>query len=148
MLLLDGMNCVLWLDNWISGEERGKIHSSSGMLTRKWSCSMCSVLIQVCFRDLRLEGAPQWAPKGHIMSILNTRWYWDVQHRQIKDDFDYICAHSEFWGPGEMYLLGKRLIPPSYAGSFEKTLHQVLFKLHCRHIFCFIDPEIISVLSF
>lgn len=67
---MDVINCMLWLDNWIKGEERGKRHSSSGMLTRKRRCSVYSMLIQVCFRDLLLEWTPQQSSQGKYLSHL------------------------------------------------------------------------------
>lgn len=148
MLHLDDMNCVLWLDNWINGEERVKRCSSSGMLSRKWSCSACSVLIPVCFRDLWLEQHPQPSSKGthhicfkHSMILrcsaqTNQRVFITYVHTANSKDLEKsICWEKS---SSHLHMLAVSRI----------QLHQVIFESHCRHIFCFIDPEIISVLRF
>lgn len=130
------------LNEW---QERGKRHSSSGMLTRKWNGSVCSVLIQVCFRDLQLE---QTSSIGvhHIYNKHKIVLRCSAQTNQ-RSFSSHMCIQwiLRTW---KNVFVGEKLIPPSYAGSFKNTrLHQVIFKSHCRHIFCFIDPQIISVLS-
>lgn len=130
------------LSEW---QERGKRHTSSGMLARKWNGSVCSVLIQVCFRDLQLE---QTSSTGihHIYNKHKIVLRCSAQTNQ-RSFSSHVCIQwiLRTW---KNVFVGKKLIPPSYAGSFKNTrLHQVIFKSHCRHIFCFIDPQIISVLS-
>lgn len=148
MLHLDDMNGVLWLDNWINGEEGGKRHSSSGMLPRKWSCSVCSVLIQVCFRDLQLEQAPKSSSKGTHHIYLKHKIVLRCSAQTNQRSFSSHMCTQWILRTWKNIFVGKKLIPPSHAGSFKNTtLHQVTFKSHCRHIFCFTDPQIISILS-